>query len=229
MNLYHTKVGSVPMPHWVVEPKSMNRIDVVVVTLLRETLKYTVDSIYSSIPSPRLIIITKRGKTIGELRNEGLSKATSEFVCFIDDDIIVTKEWFKKLIAFLKSNQNIDCAFGKIKEGYTLGCSIFRTSTLKEVGGFPRIDTHVTDRITFAIVKDSFCYHVIKPLDPILHTMHWMTHGFGTELRFGINNNPKTSVQLFFHFMRRKRPDYAVSYILWLIKGLITYPIALLS
>lgn len=206
----------------------MGKIDVVVVTLLRDTLRYTIDSVCSSIPSPRLILITKRGKTIGELRNEGLSKASSEFVCFVDDDIIVTKEWFRKLMTFLRSHENIDCAFGKIREGYTLGCSIFRTSALKRAGGFPRIDTRVTDRVSFVIVKDSYCDHIIKPLDPILHTVHWMNQGFGTELRFGLNNNPRTSVQLFFRFLFRKKPGYAASYVLWLIKGLITYPIGLL-
>jgi len=210
------------------ESLHVDKIDVVVVTLLRDTLGYTIDSIGSSIPSPRLILITKRGRTIGELRNEGLSIASSEFVCFVDDDIIVNKEWFRKLMTFLKSNENIDVAFGKIREGYTLGCSIFRTSRLKKVGGFPMIDTRVTDRVTFAIVKDSYCDHVIKPLDPILHTVRWMNHGFGTELRFGLNNNPRTSVQLFFRFLFRKKPAYAASYVLWLIKGLITYPIGLL-
>ncbi len=110
-------------------------------------------------------------------------------------------------MTFLKYHRDIDVAFGKIHEGYTLGYSIFRASELKKVGGFPKIDTRVTDRISFAIVKDSLCYHMVKPLDPILHTIHWLDHGFGKELRFGLNS-PKTSVKLFFRFLIKKRHGY---------------------
>jgi glycosyltransferase involved in cell wall biosynthesis len=77
--------------------------DVVIVTLMRDTLQAVIESVKNSVPDANFILVTDKG-LIGDLRNRGLNKATGEFVCFGDDDIIVSREWYEKCTEILKND-----------------------------------------------------------------------------------------------------------------------------
>jgi glycosyltransferase involved in cell wall biosynthesis len=203
-------------------------IDVVIVTLLRPTLRQVCNQVNNVIPDPNLILVTERGSSIGELRNQGLAKVTSEFVAFIDDDILI-RDNFADLISFLKTHPDYDCVFGEPELGFTLGCSLFRTARLKAVGGFPMLDSLIVkDRpLKAKILSGVYCDHLVsRPFDVIKHSWYWMWHGFNTESRFGFLHNPKECVSLFFKslFVWRK-PAIAFCYLFWFVKAGFAYPL----
>ena len=55
-----------------------------------------------------IIVITDGGeKSIGTKRNEAINKSTGEYVCFIDDDDLVSKDYVPKILNAIKTKP--DC------------------------------------------------------------------------------------------------------------------------
>ena len=204
-------------------------MDVVIVTLLRESLRYTLDSINKTIPDPNVIMITDKG-VIGDLRNKGLQKCSSKYCCFVDDDIVLNKNWFSKCMTKLETTPNVVAVVGRTEEGYTLGCMICKTEEFKRRGGFPRLDSYISNKYgsSFVILEDAVCEHRVgRGIVVIGHVFHFLTHGFQTETRAGIYNNPVASVRLMFQYLKKRLPEYAVVQMFWLFKIVFVWPFIL--
>lgn len=204
-------------------------MDVVIVTLLRETLRSALESVKAVIPNPNIILITGKG-AIGELRNKGLSQCNSNLTCFVDDDIILNKSWYKKCTEALLANPGLVAVCGRTAQCYTLGCMICRTNEFKRAGGFPSLDDQVHAKLgsRMLILNDAVCEHLIKRgFEPIRHNMHFMLHGFQTENRVGWWYSPLDTIGVVLDFFKRRYPDFAVGYSLWLIKTFFSFPFIL--
>lgn len=202
------------------QPKGLS-FDVVVPTLFRKSLPYTIDSIYKAIPNPNIILISDKGST-GEFRNKGLSKCTSEYCCFVDDDIILNKQWFEMCIARLESDKNLVAVRGTCKGGVTNGCLICRTKPFKELGGFPKMDVNVDYRLGSRLItlQDATCEHMnMRGFDPLLHAIHALTLDFQTENKWGVYESPTHSVKTMLSHLKDGLPDYAIVYFLWITKA----------
>jgi len=59
--------------------------------------------------SPKLKIkkFTDAGKSLAQARDLGWRKASGEFVAWIDDDVVVSKDWAKAVVSILNNNQDI--------------------------------------------------------------------------------------------------------------------------
>lgn len=202
--------------------------DVIIVTLMRDTLNTVIESVKKSVNNPKIILITDKG-LIGDLRNKGLKMATSEFVCFVDDDVLVTNEWFDKCVEVLKNDASVVCASGRTEEGYTLGCSVCKTEMLKKHGGFPRLDSVIYGKVKFVILNDVICKHLRKGLDVFKHQFHWFSHGFYTDSKFGFSVGVVNSYKKAFHFLLKGKPSISLSYLIWFIKGLYVFIIRRIS
>jgi len=201
-------------------------MDVVIVTLLRETLRDTVKSVKAVIPEPNIILITGKG-AIGDLRNKGLFQCTSDLACFVDDDIILNKSWYAKCMAALRAQPSLIAVCGRTPVCYTLGCMIFRTKEFKNIGGFPKLDDRVTSKLgsKMLTLKDAVCEHQIKRgFEPIRHNLHFLCHGFQTESRVGWWFSPVDTIRVVFGYLKQRYPDYAVGHSLWLIKTFFSVP-----
>jgi glycosyltransferase involved in cell wall biosynthesis len=204
-------------------------LDVVIVTLLRYTLGNTIKSVKAVIPNPNIILITGKGN-IGELRNKGLLQCTSELMCFVDDDIILNKNWYTKCMQIIQARPEIVAVCGKTPVHHTLGCMICRTQEFKRVGGFPQLDDYVLRKLGPKILslEDAVCeHHVKRGFGPLQHNLHFLCHGFQTEKRAGWCNDPKKQVWITYGFFKAKYPDYAVGSFVWLIKLIFAFPFIL--
>jgi len=201
-------------------------MDVVIVTLLRETLKNTIDSIKKTLPDPNIILITGKG-AIGELRNKGLFQCKSSLMCFVDDDIIVNKNWYSKCMDALQTHPDVIAVCGRTPVCYTLGCMICRTEEFKKTGGFPYLDSQVTSKLgsKMLTLSDAVCEHQIKRgLEPIRHNIHFLCHGFQTESKAGWWFKPSDTAKVVFDYFRTGYPDFAVGFSLWFIKTVFVLP-----
>ena len=204
-------------------------MDVVIVTLLRETLDDTIKSVKTVIPNPNIILITGKG-AIGDLRNKGLSQCNSKLMCFVDDDIILNSSWYTKCMHTLQTHPEITAVCGKTPIHHTLGCMICRTAELKNAGGFPKLDDHILRKLGPKILtlEDAICEHQIKRgFGPLRHNLHFLFHGFQTEQRAGWCYNPKNQVWMIYTFLKAGYPDYAVGSSVWLLKPLFALPFIL--
>ena len=200
-----------------------------IVTLLRESLGDTLQSVKRVIPDPNVILIIGKG-AIGELRNRGLSKCTSDLMCFVDDDIILNRDWYKKCIRVLQTRPGIIVVSGKAPMHYTLGCMICRTEELKNAGGFPKLDDGIQQKLgaKMLTIENAVCEHQIKRgFGPIKHNLHFLFHGFQTEKRAGGCYNPAKHTLMAYSFLRAGYPDFAVGSSIWLIKPLFVFPFIL--
>lgn len=201
-------------------------LDVVIVTLLRESLNDTVKSVKAVIPNPNIILITGKG-VIGDLRNEGLLKCSSSLMCFVDDDIILNRSWYTKCMQALQAHPEIIAVCGKTPIHHTLGCMICRTNEFKSVGGFPKLDDHVLRKLgsKMLVLDDAVVEHQIKRgFGPLRHNLHFLCHGFQTEKRAGWCYDPRKQVLMVYDFFKAGYPDYAVGSSVWLIKNLFVFP-----
>lgn len=204
-------------------------LDVVIVTLLRKSLKNTLKSVNDTIPSPSIILITDKG-VIGDLRNKGLAQCHSEYVCFVDDDIILNKTWFSKCMARLVEDQEVIAVAGRTQEIYTCGCMICKTKEFKDAGGFPRLDSYLSKKLGKRTVtlEDAVCEHIMpRGLSVVEHHLHWLTHGFQTEKKAGIYNNPAESMRLTVRFLKKGLPEQAICQPLWIVKAFFVLPFVL--
>lgn len=204
-------------------------MDVVIVTLLRETLSNTIKSVKAVIPNPNIILITGKG-AIGDLRNKGLLQCNSNLMCFVDDDIILNSNWYTKCIQALQTHPEITAVRGKTPIHHTLGCMICRTKEFKSAGGFPKLDDHVLRKLGPKILtlEDAVCEHQIKRgFGPLRHNLHFLCHGFQTEERAGWCYNPRKQVWMIYDFFKAGYPDYAVGSSVWLVKPFFTLPFIL--
>ena len=48
-------------------------------------------------------------KTVGAKRNEVLDSATGKFVCFVDDDDLVSENYVRNIIDIIENNEDLDC------------------------------------------------------------------------------------------------------------------------
>lgn len=204
-------------------------MDVVIVTLLRETLRNTLESVKAVIPNPNVILITGKG-AIGELRNKGLLQCSSSLACFVDDDIILNSRWYAKCVETLLAHPELIAVRGRTAETYTEGCMICRTREFKSMGGFPKLDAEVTSKLGPKILTlyDAVCEHQIRRgFEPIRHDLHFLCHGFQTENRAGFWYDPLDIVRVVFGYFGRGYPDYAVGYSLWFFKTFFSLPFIL--
>jgi hypothetical protein len=204
-------------------------LDVVIVTLLRETLVDTIKSVKAVIPNPNIILITDKG-TIGDLRNQGLRQCHSSLMCFVDDDIILNRTWYAKCMRALQEHPEVTAVCGKTPIHHTLGCMICRTEEFRSLGGFPKLDDRVMRKFGSKILTldDAVCEHQIKRgLGPLWHNMHFLCHGFQTETRAGWWHNPKFNVLMVYGFFKAGYPDYAVGSSVWFVKTFFALPFIL--
>jgi hypothetical protein len=200
-------------------------LDVVIVTLLRDSLRYTLKSVYSTIPNPHTILVTEKG-LVGELRNKGLQQCTSEFVCFVDDDVLLNTDWYDKCMRRLTQDLEVVLVAGRFRTGYTCGCIICRAKEFRELGGFPRLETTLGRKLgkKAVVLEDAICEHMAPPLTFILRQFHWLTEGYQTESKIGFNMNPKQSLGLMARYLWDREPEYAFIQPLWIIKAFFTLP-----
>lgn len=200
-------------------------MDVVIPTLLRDSLLQTLKSVQDTIPDATVILVTGKG-VIGDLRNKGLTRCSSEFTCFVDDDIILNKDWFDKCMNALK-DKSLIAVSGRTREGYTLGCTVCRTKAFQNAGGFPSLDNYLPEKlgVKYRVVEDAVCQHNVGRA--VGHVLHFLVHGFQTESRAGFYNNPVESLRLMFHYFKRGLPEYAVVQVFWLVKLLFVWPFIL--
>jgi hypothetical protein len=204
-------------------------LDVVIVTLLRETLHNTLESVKAVIPNPNVILVTGKG-VIGELRNKGLLQCSSSLACFVDDDIILNSSWYAKCMEALQAHPELIAVCGRTAECYTSGCMICRTREFKSIGGFPKLDAQVKSKLgpKMLTLEDAVCEHQIRRgFEPIRHNLHFLCHGFQTENRAGWWFDPLYTIRVVFGYFRRGYPDYAVGYSLWLVKTFFSVPFIL--
>jgi len=204
-------------------------LDVVIVTLLRPSLSYTLKSVNDTIPNPNVILVTDRG-SIGELRNKGLMQCNSRFVCFVDDDIVLNRNWFSKCMKRLEEDDNVIAVAGRTEVGYTLGCMICKTAEFKEAGGFPKLDSYVSNKLgsRMAILEDAVCDHMVpRGLAVIQHSLYFLTKYFQTESKVGFYHNPVESVRALVRFLWKGQPDYAFCELLWMTKTFFVLPFIL--
>jgi hypothetical protein len=193
---------------------------------MRKTLRSTIESVKAVIPNPNIILITGKG-TIGDLRNKGLFKCSSNLMCFVDDDIILNNSWYTKCMQALQANPEIIAVGGKAPFQHTLGCIICRTEEFKKTGGFPSLDDHVLRKLgsKMLILEDAICEHHIKRgFGPIQHNLHFLFHGFQTEERAGWCYNPRKQLFMIYAFFKARQPDYAVGSSVWLVKPMFVFP-----
>ena len=199
-------------------------VDVVIPSLMRRSLFEAMLAVQHDVGEVTFIVVHARG-LVGHLRNEGLRRVKSEFVGFVDDDVIVPKGWFSRCIRVLTMNTNLICVSGKIplQEGLSLGCLVCRTEKLREIGGFPDVDSFLPSVACTRLLLDVSCEHRLKGFDAVSHTFLFLVHGIGSQQPMGIYVNPVESVRLFCRFLKLKRPDYSLAYILWFIKSLYVF------
>ena len=206
----------------------MNVMDVVVVTLCRESLAKAIQSAHEVIPEANIILITDKIRadlTLGMLRNKGLAMARSEYTCFLDDDIVLSKDWYDKCMKALQNKSTIVVAGGD-----TLGCIICKTKQFKEVGGFPKMDSFLEDKLgdRFVILSDAICEHEIPRGIPVIqHMLYGLMLNFQTESKVGVYHNPRKSVKQIFSFLKEGSPDYAFCELFWIVKTLFVLPFIL--
>ena len=204
-------------------------MDVVIITLCRKSLAKTIQSAYEVIPEANIILVTDKIRpnlTLGMLRNKGLDKARSEFVCFLDDDIVVNKDWYHKCMKRLQDESTIAVA-GTSTVGDTLGCMICKTNQFKEVGGFPRLDCYIEDKLgdRFVVVSDAICEHEVpRGLAVIRHTLNSLMRDRQTETKVGVYHNPIVSAKQIVSYVKRGSPDYVVCELLWIVKTFFSLP-----
>ena len=201
-------------------------MDVVIVTLMRESLSNTIKSVKVVIPNPNIILITGKG-AIGDLRNKGLLQCNSNLMCFVDDDIILNTDWYTKCLKALQANPELIAVGGKTPIHDTLGCMICKTKEFKNAGGFPKLDDHVLRKrgSKIRILEDAICEHQIKRgFGPIQHNLHFLVHGFQTDQRAGWCYNPKKQLLMIYFFFKAGYPDYAVGSSVWLAKPIFVLP-----
>lgn len=200
-------------------------MDVVIVTLLKPSLRYTLKSIYETIPEPHLIFVLEKG-VIGELRNKGLERVKTEFVCIVDDDIILNRDWYAKCMRRLLEDPSLVGVAGTTPQMATCGCMILRTKEFMATGGFPKLDSVIGRKLGRQLVtlEDAICTHMAGGISVVLYQFHWLTHGFQTESKIGININPKQSFTQLIRFLKQKHPDLAFVQLIWIAKFPFTLP-----
>jgi hypothetical protein len=204
-------------------------LDVVIVTLLRESLGDAIQSVKAVIPNPNIILVTGKG-AMGDLRNKGLFQCSSSLMCFVDDDIILNSSWYRKCMKALQAQPEIVAVRGRTPVHHTLGCMICRTKELKSAGGFPKLDDRVLDRLgpKMLTLEDAVCEHHIKRgFGPLRHNLHFLCHSFQTENRAGWCYNPRKQSWMVYEFFKAGYPDYAVGSSVWLIKPFFVLPFIL--
>jgi glycosyltransferase involved in cell wall biosynthesis len=202
------------------------RFDVVVPTLMRRSLRDCVQGIYRVIPNANIILATETGIPLGTVRNLGLRRARSEFVAFIDDDVLVNKAWFNKCMTILQDHAELIGVEGSVPEGQTLGCMILRRERFIKAGGYPKLDAYADNvyRDQLFIFSSPTCYHYSKGLTLIRHALHWIFSFYQTESPIGVYHNPKTSLKMIIKFLRAKKPEMIVNEIIYLIKTIYSLP-----
>jgi hypothetical protein len=211
----------------------MTFMDVVCVTASRKSLTEALQSALNVIPDANIILVTDKSRndlTLGMLRNRGLAKVHSEFVCFLDDDIILNTDWYNKCMKRLEDKSVIAVA-GKGSTsgivGDTLGCMVCKTKQFKAVRGFPKLDSYLENKIgkQFVIVQDAICEHrPSRGLTLIWHTLLGMQRNFQTESKVGHYKNPKDSVNQIISSLKKGYPDNVVCELLWIIKTSFSLP-----
>jgi hypothetical protein len=202
-------------------------MDVVIPTLLRQSLPAAVETARMVIPDPNIILLTERG-VLGEIRNKGLAMCNSEFVVFIDDDVLVNSYWFRRCMETLQDPETI-AVQGSVREGETLGCLIVKRREFLLAGGFPRMDCHVNNTLGngMVVLPDAVCYHYTQNLAVLKHVLVWVFSFFQTESKAGLYHNPKDSLRLMVQAVRKKTPEFVLAELLWMIKTLFALPFIL--
>jgi len=87
------------------------KLSILILTL--ESRKNFLDKLLSVLYTQKtneveFVIVSDDGsKTIGAKRNEAIQKSTGEYICFVDDDDLVSSDYVEKILKALESNP--DC------------------------------------------------------------------------------------------------------------------------
>jgi len=102
------------------------------------------------------IVLSNEGRGLGAARQTVVDKARGEYIVWVDDDIVLPKDFVRKQVEFMDQNPQVGASQGKerYKEGNLVsaiinlslcleeqpgtGGSIFRLDCLTQVGGFDR-------------------------------------------------------------------------------------------
>lgn len=75
----------------------------------------TIQSVKNVFPRNNLKILRcEQEQLVSECRNMGLKEANGEYVFFLDDDVIVSRDALSKLLNFLLQNENVACVIPMI-------------------------------------------------------------------------------------------------------------------
>jgi glycosyltransferase involved in cell wall biosynthesis len=174
-----------------------------------------VQRIKKVIPKSRIIYVTEKG-ILGDLRNQGLARATSEYVAFIDDDTLITSEWFIESLKVLKASGNICVCVPPV-----CTCTLCRTREFKAVGGFPLLDGNIIRKRGIVVADKTYgVVHYTTEWANFVHTLKWFNDGFEYNFPFGTYNGITISFLRIIRFARQKKPLTSLTHVLWLIKAL---------
>lgn len=171
-------------------------------------------------------------KGLGAARNLGIRKATSEIVAMIDTDIVLTKEWYERLIGHFEDPKVAavmgTCIYGygclplerfwknkTLREGENWGChnAMFRRQIVLEVGNFDETirgageDYDLYLRLLDAgykwvWVKEVAVYHPITMWEFLKH-VRWWSHNGPLMRRVMSEVTTKSMFSIFFRSARR--------------------------
>lgn len=181
-------------------------------------------SVKKSILNPNIIVVTDKGK-LGELKNKGLAQCTSEFTCFVHDNVVLNPEWFSKCMDYLNKHSEVVAVFG----GLTEGAMICRTQRFKDVGGWPKADNYIWNKLSNQIVSVNVNLQHLYPkrLDLIKHTYYWLRRDFQTEMRAGTYHNPVAALKQSLKSARHGYPEIVFTETMWTLKGFFCLPFIL--
>lgn len=189
-------------------------INVIIITLKRPTLKTVTQRIKKIIPNSNIILITEKGE-LGTLRNKGLIQSKTEYTAFIDDDVLITKEWYEQSIKHLENSNVI--GYTVYLSGFTMIC---KTKQLKEIGGFPTFDSNITHKKGIKTTINNYgLIHYETETAMFKHGLKWIMAGFDNIYPFGHNNGITTSLKQTVTNLWKK-PLLSSIYFLWFIKAI---------
>jgi glycosyltransferase involved in cell wall biosynthesis len=115
-------------------------------------------------------VILNKGKGISDGANTALSYVSSEYFCSFEQDVVLSKDWWSEVSSLIAKGCTVACgvrlpdkpvALHKIEEyahekyeaqskkdprfsyGKTIDNTIYKTSIVKQLGGFPNINSNV--------------------------------------------------------------------------------------
>ena len=137
-----------------------------------------VQTFISQNPSLHISYHFEKNKGLSFARNRGISEARSPLIAYVDDDVILTPDYLKKLIGFFEKNPDAGGAGGKVIPKYESGSEPVWMN--KYLAGFVGNVNHGTNikRFTSSMKYPAGCNMIYKK-EVLLKA-----GGFNNELKF---------------------------------------------